>query len=153
MAEKNISINPTLKSLLDKLVNDIDAGMSTGMLRVLSVAEAHAVDLVPVQTSDLLNSITSFVIEGGRVGILKATALHAKFVHDGTGLFGPKKRRYTIRPKSKKALFWPGARHPVKEVIHPGIRPQPFLADAVEKTDLGKEFVTGISVFLDRRGW
>lgn len=25
-----------------------------------------------------------------------------------------------IRPKNKKALFWPGARHPVRQVRHPG---------------------------------
>jgi phage gpG-like protein len=27
-----------------------------------------------------------------------------------------------IRPKKKKALFWPGAKHPVKQVRHPGSR-------------------------------
>jgi phage gpG-like protein len=33
---------------------------------------------------------------------------------------------YTIRPKSKRALFWPGARHPVKAVHHPGLPARPF---------------------------
>ena len=28
---------------------------------------------------------------------------------------------YKIRPKSKKALFWDGALHPVAEVNHPGV--------------------------------
>ncbi len=33
---------------------------------------------------------------------------------------------YTIRPKTKKALAWPGAAHPMKSVQHPGLPPRPF---------------------------
>jgi phage gpG-like protein len=33
---------------------------------------------------------------------------------------------YIIRPKSKKALAWPGAAHPVGVVHHPGLPPRPF---------------------------
>lgn len=35
-------------------------------------------------------------------------------------------RPYTIRPKNKRALFWPGAAHPVKKVNHPGLPARPF---------------------------
>jgi phage gpG-like protein len=31
-----------------------------------------------------------------------------------------------IRPKNKKALFWPGAAHPVREVHHPGVPARPY---------------------------
>lgn len=43
--------------------------------------------------------------------------------------FGGKTGATVIRPKNKKALFWPGARHPVKMVRHPGsnIPARPFL--------------------------
>jgi phage gpG-like protein len=33
---------------------------------------------------------------------------------------------YVITPKRAKALFWPGAGHPVKSVNHPGLPPRPF---------------------------
>jgi phage gpG-like protein len=33
---------------------------------------------------------------------------------------------HVIRPKNKKALFWKGAAHPVREVNHPGLPPRPF---------------------------
>jgi phage gpG-like protein len=33
---------------------------------------------------------------------------------------------YTIRPSLKKALFWPGAAHPMKVVHHPGLPARPF---------------------------
>jgi phage gpG-like protein len=33
---------------------------------------------------------------------------------------------YEITPKNKKALAWPGGKHPVKSVTHPGLPPRPF---------------------------
>jgi hypothetical protein len=41
-------------------------------------------------------------------------------------------RPHKIVPKNKKALFWRGARHPVKSVNHPGSRAKPFLFPAYE---------------------
>ena len=43
--------------------------------------------------------------------------------------FGGKTAPRIIYPKNKKALFWPGAKHPVKKVNHPGsvIPARPFL--------------------------
>jgi phage gpG-like protein len=33
---------------------------------------------------------------------------------------------YVITPNKMKGLFWPGAKHPVKKVNHPGFPPRPF---------------------------
>ncbi|MEW5726059.1 MAG: phage virion morphogenesis protein, partial [Thermodesulfobacteriota bacterium] len=43
--------------------------------------------------------------------------------------FGGRTNPKVIEPKRKKALFWPGAAHPVKRVNHPGsvIPARPFL--------------------------
>jgi phage gpG-like protein len=43
--------------------------------------------------------------------------------------FGGTTAAHTIKPRYKKALFWPGAGHPVKSVQHPGSRipARPFL--------------------------
>ncbi|MCY4548123.1 MAG: phage virion morphogenesis protein [Defluviicoccus sp.] len=43
--------------------------------------------------------------------------------------FGGRTRPRVIRPRHKRALFWPGARHPVAKVEHPGseIPARPFL--------------------------
>ncbi|MBL7400851.1 hypothetical protein IL380_24525, partial [Escherichia coli] len=46
-----------------------------------------------------------------------------------TGLYGPMRRK--IVPKTKKALHWKGAAHPVKSVQ--GMKPRPFLAQAAEE--------------------
>lgn len=51
-------------------------------------------------------------------------------------------RPHIIRPKNNKILFWSGARHPVKEVKHPGTPAFRVLGDAVEEASLqtGKIF-------------
>ncbi len=40
---------------------------------------------------------------------------------------------HIIKPKNKKALYWPGARHPVKQVRHPGSRPYAIVGPTLEK--------------------
>jgi hypothetical protein len=50
------------------------------------------------------------------------------FVYQDEGTDGP----YTIRPRRKRALFWKGARHPVRRVRHPGLKPQDFTGKAVQ---------------------
>ena len=42
-------------------------------------------------------------------------------------------RPHIIRAKNKKALYWKGAKHPVKSVRHPGGRAKPYLIPAFEK--------------------
>jgi hypothetical protein len=44
------------------------------------------------------------------------------FGYQDKGTKGP----YTIRPRTKRALFWKGAAHPVKRVSHPGLKAQRF---------------------------
>lgn len=43
------------------------------------------------------------------------TAPQATFTNDGT-------RPHIILPRRKKALYWPGAAHPVRRVNHPGTK-------------------------------
>lgn len=42
-------------------------------------------------------------------------------------------RPHVIKPKNKKALYWKGAKYPVKFVRHPGGRAKPYLIPAFEK--------------------
>ena len=39
-------------------------------------------------------------------------------------------KAHIIRAKNKKALYWKGAKHPVKQVNHPGSKAKPFLIPA-----------------------
>lgn len=40
---------------------------------------------------------------------------------------------HVIRPRNKRALYWPGAAHPVALVHHPGNAPHPFLRPAADQ--------------------
>lgn len=54
------------------------------------------------------------------------------FFFQDQGTRGP----YTISPRRKRALYWKGARHPVKRVMHPGVKAQHFtdkIAAAMQK--------------------
>lgn len=48
------------------------------------------------------------------------------YVDKGTG-------PHTITPKTKKALYWKGAKHPVPLVNHPGIKAMNFTTAAIKK--------------------
>jgi hypothetical protein len=51
------------------------------------------------------------------------------FHYQDQGTRGP----YTISPRRKRALFWPGASHPVRRVTHPGLTAQHFTAQIAAK--------------------
>lgn len=40
---------------------------------------------------------------------------------------------HIIKPKTAKALSWPGAAHPVASVHHPGTAPNPYMIPAFER--------------------
>ena len=57
---------------------------------------------------------------------------YGQHLETGTGIHGPRKEAYVITPKEKKALFWPGAPHPVKKVLHPGMKAQPIIGPTLD---------------------
>lgn len=72
------------------------------------------------------------------VGTVGTFLLLLLWLERGTGIHGPLKRPYEIRPKKKAGLFWgaytPDGRPIIrKKVIHPGIKPRrPFARAAAE---------------------
>lgn len=67
----------------------------------------------------------SFAVKAGSDRVAVGTNVVYAAIHQ----FGGRTPARTISPVNKKALFWPGARHPVKSVKHPGsvIPARPFL--------------------------
>lgn len=80
----------------------------------------------PERTGALKKSIESHV-EDGRL-IVSATGSdereYAAYVELGT-------HEHTIEAKPGSALYWPGARHPVRKVTIPDIPARPFLRPAL----------------------
>ena len=78
-----------------------------------------------VDTGHLRRGISTD-IKGLGATIHTSNIKYARGVEEGT-------RPHTIRAKNKKALYWKGAKHPVKQVNHPGSRAKPYLIPAFEK--------------------
>lgn len=81
-------------------------------------------DNIPFRTGQLRKSIISAVLSDTEATV-GTNLIYARAVHDG-------RPPMVIKPARKKALYWKGAAHPVKAVRHPGIKPNPYLARAVE---------------------
>lgn len=96
--------------------------LDSAIRKTVFYIRARAVSNAPVRTGFLRGSAYSTF--GNLRGETGFKAKYAAWVHEGTS-------PYTIRPKSKKALFWKGAGHPVAMVSHPGIRANPFMRRAI----------------------
>lgn len=95
--------------------------------------ENTAKQLAPVDRGGLRASVNSrMLIEGSKVVAHVGTNMeYALFVHEGTGLFGPRHRR--IRPKRAKVLsFKPRGGRRVFVRSTRGQRPNPFLVRALQ---------------------
>ena len=86
--------------------------------------ETKAKGNVPIDTGHLRRGITTKI---GDMEVIVHTSniKYARGVEFGT-------RPHLIKPKNKKALYWKGAKHPVKSVNHPGSKAKPYLIPAFE---------------------
>jgi hypothetical protein len=81
--------------------------MGSLMSRV-ALASKHSHRFQP-QSGNLERSIKSEVSEGGLRGTVYldgGVAPYAEYVHEGTGLYGPHKKKFYVAPIKKKALSW-----------------------------------------------
>ncbi len=98
--------------------SDLDKNFDNFFDGVANDIRNELIDTVPVDTGRLKSSIT---VKNEGNGIFEISmSEYGKFIEFGTS-------PHIITPKDKKALFWKGAKHPVKLVNHPGTRPNPFI--------------------------
>lgn len=116
-----------LRRVLGGMSDDVKTAVDRTGTDVQNEARRRA----PVDTGRLRSSIVSRATNTGRsVGYVVGTNVkYGAAVENGTA-------PHVIVPKNGKALYWPGARHPVAKVNHPGTRAQPFLRPAVEMTEI-----------------
>lgn len=147
MMEISIKINPSPEHLAASMTRDVAKAVRAGMIHLVTEIEARAKKAAPVKTSNLVRMITSDVSRDGRVGIVNAGADYSLYVHEGTGLYGPKKKKIT--PKTKKALHWAGARHPVKSVK--GMKGRPFFREALDAIDAQDIFSRAMAAYMRKK--
>ncbi|WP_256096566.1 HK97 gp10 family phage protein [Streptomyces sp. LUP30] len=116
-----------LRRFFGRMSDDVARAVDRTRIDVQNEARRRA----PVDTGRLRSSIVSRTEGGGRnLGyVVGSNVNYAAAVEYGTS-------PHVIKPKYKKALYWPGAAHPVAQVNHPGTRAQPFLRPAIEMTEI-----------------
>jgi len=105
-----------------------DKAIRTTMTLAVKGVKEYAQSIAPYKTGTLRRSIQFQVLNNGLQGIVYQDANIASYggyVEMGT-------RAHEITPINKRALFWPGADHPMKSVQHPGTKPQPYMQPAYE---------------------
>ncbi|MGX6605661.1 HK97 gp10 family phage protein [Micromonosporaceae bacterium Da 78-11] len=90
--------------------------------RVIALAQATA----PVRTGHYRGSFVTerTRVRGAAAVTVSNTAHYAAILEYGS-------RPHVIEPKDKQALAWPGGRHPVKKVHHPGTAAQHIMRNAL----------------------
>ena len=103
-----------VQKAIKKSAFNIEANAKKNLAANKSVVTGHLRRSVATQMGDLEATIHTSNVK------------YAAIVEKGS-------KAHIIRPKNKKALYWKGATHPVKQVNHPGSKAKPYLIPAFEK--------------------
>ena len=114
-----------LKGTSEDIRSDVQKVLKKSGFNIEARAKRNITNNGSVKTGHLRRGITTD-IGNMEVTVHTSNIKYARGVEEGT-------RPHTIRAKNKKALYWKGAKHPVKSVRHPGSRAKPFLIPAFEK--------------------
>ena len=114
-----------LKDASENIRSDIQKVLKKSGFNIEAKAKLNITNNGSIKTGHLRRGITTDV-GNMEVTVHTSNIKYARGVEEGT-------RPHTIRAKNKKALYWKGAKHPVKSVRHPGSRAKPFLIPAFEK--------------------
>lgn len=113
---------------MGKVPTRLNAELERITAQAAAIIQADARTRAPRRSGKLRESIR---VETRRVGAMSVAGEvysklpYAIFMEMGTSA-------HVIRAKNKRALFWKGARHPVKEVRHPGTRAYGFMRGGFE---------------------
>ena len=115
----------SLRKLSDEAESNVNKAIKDSAFNIQRNAMSNLASNGSVKTGHLRRSISV------DMGNLEATihtsnVKYAVMVEKGT-------KAHIIKPKNKKALYWKGASHPVKQVNHPGSKAKPYLIPAFEK--------------------
>ena len=114
-----------LKEVSEEIRSDVQKVLVNSGFNIEARAKRNISNNGSVKTGHLRRGITTNV-GNMEVTVHTSNIKYARLVEEGT-------RPHTIRAKNKKALYWKGAKHPVKSVRHPGSKAKPYLIPAFEK--------------------
>ena len=113
-----------LKGMSKEIRSDVQKVLKNSGFNIEARAKRNISNNGSVKTGHLRRGITTNV-GNMEVTVHTSNIKYARMVEEGT-------RPHTIRAKGKRALYWKGAKHPVKSVRHPGSKAKPYLIPAFE---------------------
>ena len=111
--------------LSNEIEEDVKKVVKNSALNIEENAKSNLTKNKSVATGHLRRGISTD-IKGLEATIHTSNIKYASMVEYGT-------KAHIIRPKNKRFLYWKGAKHPVKQVNHPGSKAKPYLVPAFEK--------------------
>ena len=118
-----------LGQMSDTVRSDVQKVLKNTGFKIESKAKLNLNNNRSVKTGHLMRSISTDV-GNMEVTVHTSNVKYARLVEEGT-------RPHVIRAKGKRALYWKGARQPVRKVNHPGSRAKPYLIPAFESEKEG----------------
>lgn len=114
-----------LKTKSDEDEKKIQKILKNSAMTIEKNAKSNLTSNGSVKTGHLRRGIKNFR-RGMTATVHTSNIKYAPMVEKGT-------KSHVIKAKNKKALYWKGAKHPVKQVNHPGSKAKPYLIPAFEK--------------------
>jgi len=148
MPEINVKIVnlPQIRSAFRAAPASMTKNLNIAIKKGILFIAGESAKRTPVRTGNLRAShFRSESLEFRNLyGKLQPSPRYAVFVHEGS-------KPHIIEARNKKALYWPGAAHPVKRVFHPGSKANPFLARAVtaSQNQVDKFFIEAVDSTLN----
>ena len=119
------SFSVDVGKMSSEIEEDVKKVVKNSAFNIQKEAMSNLTKNKSVDTGHLRRGISTD-IKGLEAIIHTSNIKYAPMVEFGT-------KAHIIRPKNKKALYWKGAKHPVKSVRHPGGKAKPYLIPAFEK--------------------
>ena len=113
-----------LTELSEKSRDNVQKAIKKSAFNIETNAKKNLASNKSVVTGHLRRGIAT------QIGDMEATIHTSNIKYASMVEFGTKP--HIIRAKNKKALYWKGASHPVKQVNHPGSKAKPYLIPAFE---------------------
>ena len=111
--------------LSNEIEEDVEKVVKNSAFKIEANAKSNLTKNKSVDTGHLRRAISTD-IKGLETIIHTSNIKYAPGVEYGT-------KAHIIKPKNKRFLYWKGAKHPVKQVRHPGGRAKPYLIPAFNK--------------------
>ena len=130
-----IQLENLLKQQGQQIQQVPERAIRRGIFELLKLVQ----DNVPKKTATLVRSLTAVVLRISNDLVEGTVATHieyARYLEEGTGVYGPAKRPIVIIPKNKKALFWGaygagGKPIMARRIVQQGIKPLAPFATAL----------------------